>query len=373
MRYGQGSGIGVLLAGKNQLFAERSAAITGICVDGSGNVYVSDPIQHIILKITPAGQVRVYAGKSGVAGNNANNRVTVVDARFNEPRGLSADASGNIFVADTGNNQIRRITPDGYVTLVAGSSTGSSGLVTGIGSKARFNEPTDIAVDSAGRIFVADRGNHAIRMIIPGTSQVSLVAGNGLPGDSYGIGIYAQLNHPYSVAVNPSGVIYICDSDNHKIKILDGNLNLLRFSGSGVKGDFIGDATTSQYNDLKFSDIDRSGNFYVVDFDEGSNSRLLRINQNGIPAIIKDYAGTTEGFYVVGVGVNRSGHLFTCESVYIETEYTTSSSSSSIDSSSSSSSSSSSFNDYNKVIENGDNRITENNINMVHENPVNLA
>ena len=336
--------IGVIIAGKFQFFDKHCASVVGIAVDKSGMIYVSDPIQNIILKINPEGNVVIFAGKKGETGNNGNNRVIASSALFNNPGGLSCDASGNLYVADTGNNQIRLIDRYGYVSLFAGSPTGIAGFTSGIGSKARFNTPKDISVDPSGNVFVADTGNHAIRLIKSGISLVCTVAGTGISGDSYGIGVQSQLSSPHSIACDYSGNIYIFDTNNHKIKLLNRSFYVLRFSGSGVKGSYLGDALTSQYNDLKYSDVDKSGNLYVIDYDEALGSRLLKINPNGIPGVVKDFAGSTEDRHVVGVSVNASGTLFVTESVYEMEQYSSSSSSSSsIDSSSSSSSSSSSI------------------------------
>jgi len=129
MRYGQGTDIGAVLVGENQLFSQRSKGIAGIALDYSGNIYVTDPERHIILKVNPSGEVYVFAGKSGVSGNNGNERVFSTEARFNGPMGINVDPSGNVVIADTGNNQIRKITPDGWVTLVAGDPKGTSGFV----------------------------------------------------------------------------------------------------------------------------------------------------------------------------------------------------------------------------------------------------
>jgi len=294
------------------------------------------------------GTVIVWGGKTGESGNNSNNRVKASEARFNAPSGLNTDKSGNLYVADKGNNQIRKITPDQYVTLVAGSPSGTSGFVSGIGSSALFNEPNDISVDKSGNIYVADTGNHAIRIIRTGTSQVNTVAGNGTAGDGYNGwnndgSLQSILRAPYSVAAKPNGEVYIMDSGNYKIKLLDKNFRVLKFSGSGTKGSYIGDALTSQYNDMRYSDVDPSGNLYLIDFNDNLDSRLLKINGNGIPAIVRDFVSfdlnwiwengnnaiwedynnaiwdripSAESNYVAGVGVNNTGVLFITESQY---------------------------------------------------------
>jgi hypothetical protein len=317
--------------------------VGGICVDQTGNIYVADPIYHIILKILTNGQVIVWAGKTGISGNNGSNRVKGSDARFNGPTGLSIDRSGVLYIADRGNNQIRRITQDQYVTLVAGNPNGLSGFRSGLTTSVLFNSPNDVAVDRSGNIYVADTNNHAIRLIKSGIGQVNTLAGNGIAGDGYGVGLQAILRYPYSVAVRPDGIVYIADTGNFKIKILNKSCYVLKFSGSGVQGEFLGDALTSQYNNLYFCDVDPSGNLYIIDFKGDVNSRLLRISGNGIPGIIRDFVSFDDNWiwednnnavwedgnnavfdiiisddnaYVVGAAVNNSGTIYVTESQY---------------------------------------------------------
>lgn len=341
---------GIVFVGERQLFDRKSGDLGGICIDSSGNIYVADPVYDIILRIIPSGVVTVWAGKAGVRGNNGNNMVSGEDARFNEPSGLSIDRSGNLYVADRGNNQIRKITPNRYVTLVAGSSTGVSGYRGGIGSAVLFDSPNDVSVDKTGNIYVADTNNHAIRLIQCGTSKVITVAGNGTAGDGYNGWnadgtLQSILRYPYSISTKPNGEVYIMDSGNHKIKLLNKNFRVLKFSGSGVEGSYLGDsgneALTCQYNNMRYSDVDSSGNLYIIDFKEALDSRLLKINGNGVPSIIRDFVSfnnnwiwedlinviwedgnnaiwdaiaTNENNYVAGVGVNNSGILYVTES-----------------------------------------------------------
>lgn len=309
-----GGNSGSILVGERELFDLKISDISGICTDRSGNIFVSDPVKNVILKVYPSGEFYIYAGKLGVSGNNDNNRVKGSDALFNQPNGLTCDSSGNLYVADTGNNQIRKITTDQYVTLVAGSPTGVSGFVSGIGSIAKFNSPQDVSADRSCNVFVADTGNHAIRVIKLGISQVNTVAGNGIAGDGYGPGNSAKLNGPFSITCDNAGIVYIMDSGNFKIKLLDKGFNVLRFSGTGIQGDTVGNAGVCQYNIMKYSDCDPSGNIYIIDY-RVNGGRLLRVNTNGTSAILRDFLSTTEGYYIVGVAVNNSGQLYLTESV----------------------------------------------------------
>ena len=135
----------------------------GVAVDGDGNVYVADYGNHAIRKITPAGVVTTLAGTAGSSGSADG---TGADARFKYPSGVAVDGDGNVYVGDTSNNQIRKITPAGEVTTLAGTATGS-GFADGIGPFARFFAPYGVAVDGDGNIYVADNANHVTRKVTP--------------------------------------------------------------------------------------------------------------------------------------------------------------------------------------------------------------
>ena len=136
---------------------------TGVATDSSGNVYVADANNHTIRKVTPAGVVTTLAG---LAGNSGSADGTGSAARFHSPNGVATDSSGNVYVADTGNHTIRQITPAGVVTTLAGLA-GSSGSTDGPGSAARFYYPEGVATDSSGNVYVADTVNDTIRKITP--------------------------------------------------------------------------------------------------------------------------------------------------------------------------------------------------------------
>lgn len=304
---------GSVVASLDDLSDQDSTGICGVCVDFSGNIFVSDQVDHVILKIDRTGSISVYAGSAGTPGNNGTSTATSTNARFNGPQGICCDRSGNLYVADTGNNQIRKIDLNRNVSLLAGSPTGVSGFVDGANtSAALFNEPHAVAVGRNGIVYVADGGNHAIRMV--SGAIVYTLAGNGTSGDSEGLGDVARFNHPQGVTVDASGRVFVSDTGNHRIKVIGLNGYVYEFSGDGTSGTTIGTAETSRYQTPKFIDADRSGNLYVVDWSSGSDSRLVKINANGIPGVVIDFS-SDEDAYVIGVAVDQAEVLYVTESV----------------------------------------------------------
>ncbi|MCH1463187.1 MAG: hypothetical protein L7U46_04820, partial [Candidatus Nanopelagicales bacterium] len=186
----------------------------GVAVDGGGNVYVADYNNHTIRKITPAGVVTTLAGTAGSSGSADG---TGADARFYYPWGVAVDGDGNVYVADENNHAIRKITPAGVVTTLAGTAE-SSGSTDGTGADARFNRPHGVAVDGDGNVYVADGVNHTIRKITPAGVVTTLAGAARQNGFSDGRGPLARFNYPQGVAVDGDGNVYVADYNNHAIR-----------------------------------------------------------------------------------------------------------------------------------------------------------
>jgi sugar lactone lactonase YvrE len=188
----------------------------GVAVSTTGTIYVADAGDaNRIRGVSPDGTVATVAG--GVAGFEDGRGAS---ARFRGPSGLAIDAAGNLYIADTGNNAIRRITPDGIVATVAGD--GVAGFRDGPGRDARFNGPIGLALDAAGRVIVADTYNDRIRLIAT-DGTVSTLAGAGTPGARDGDGRYALFDTPSGVAADGAGTIYVADTGNGAIRTIDAN------------------------------------------------------------------------------------------------------------------------------------------------------
>ena len=183
---------------------------TGVTVDSSGNLYVSDTSNHRIRKITPDGIVSTFSGSSA---GFADGQGTV--AKFNLPVGITIDSSGNLYVSDTSNHVIRKISPSGSVSTVAGF--GTLGSTDGQGGSARFTNPQGVAIDNSGNLYVADTGNHKIRKIDT-SKNVTTIAGSGTAGFADGQGTVAKFNGPIGITIDSSGILYIGDYNNNKIR-----------------------------------------------------------------------------------------------------------------------------------------------------------
>jgi len=183
----------------------------GITSDAAGNLYLSDQQNNKIREISPSGVVTTFAGSGTVGGTNG----SVTSATFNNPDGLAIDQSGNLYVADTKNNSIRKITAAGVVTTLAGS--GIAGNTDGLGSTASFNYPTSISVDVTGNLYVADYKNNLIRKITP-QGLVSTIAGNGSSGSINGIGKTSSFSNPLGILAAANGNLYITDFANYIVR-----------------------------------------------------------------------------------------------------------------------------------------------------------
>jgi len=254
----------------------------GIAADGAGNLYVAEAPSATIRKITPQGVVTTLAGSAGAPGYADGSGDA---ARFNAPSRLETDADGKLYVTDTGNSAIRSITPAGVVATLAGS--GSCGSSDGRGAQAQFCNPQGIALDRWGNLWVADTGNHTVRRIDP-EGRVSTVAGApGVCGSEDGGG-NARFCNPQDVAVDYWGNVYVADTGNSTVRMIspEGEVSTL----AGLPGQCAAsDGSPGASRLCSPSGIDVEGNdLYVADT---GNATIRRIKLDNVTSTVAGVAG----------------------------------------------------------------------------------
>jgi large repetitive protein len=286
---------------------------TDIVTDRYGNLYVADFSNHQIRVISRKGVVTTFAG-SGVPGHaDGIGR----EALFHGPNSIAMDVHGNVFATDANNFCIRKITPDGLVTTVAGNSF--PGYLDGAGEFALFVYPTGIAVGRNGNIYIADRGSHTIRNIaLDGT--VTTLAGTGTAGHQDGPGAESKLHDPITIALDSKGNLFIADAGNHSIRKMTLEGQVTTFAGRQLPGYKDGRISEALFHHPMGLAFDHDDNLYVSD---SNNSRIRRITPDGM---VTTLAGTGAPGYIngpgniarfdfpTGLGVDRNGNLYVADS-----------------------------------------------------------
>ena len=282
---------------------------SSVAVDGVGGFFVPSPTQNRVYHVAADGTLALSAG-TGNPGYRRDGGLAVL-ANLAHPTGVAVDAAGNLFIADAQNNRIRRVTPDGIITTVAGS--GISGLGDGGAAFwAQLNHASGVALD-AGNLFIADTLNHRIRKVTP-DGIITTVAGSGTGGFSgdRGPAVSAQLNYPYSVAVDASGNLFIADTLNHRIRKVtpDGIITTVAGSGTGGFSGDRGPAISAQLNSPYSVAVDASENLFIADT---GNDQIRKVTDGIIMRVAGNGDGgfSLEQLYVpTGAAVDAAGNLF---------------------------------------------------------------
>jgi len=299
--------VSTLAGGSGEFYSPQ-----GVAVDSAGNVYVADRNNNRIRKITPGGVVSTLAG----TGDTGFQDGPALSAKFSSPSGVAVDASGNVYVADTNNNRIRKIS-DGVVSTLAGST---QGFEDGPGASAKFKLPQGVAVDSAGNVYVVDTENYRIRKITPG-GVVSTLAGDGTSDYADGPGASAKFSDPKGVAVDASGNVYVGDTcygiDLGQIRKITPGGVVSAFAGS-TEGSWEWEMPDSgvgyEGDDLWIGipydvAVDSSGNVYVLQAESylGNNPRIIKITPDG--GVVSTLAGGNGGGFQDGPGASAKFSL----------------------------------------------------------------
>ncbi len=260
----------------------RFNGLSSIAVDSAGNAFVADPFNCAIRKVTPAGVVTTFAGSDHCGSTDG----TGTAARFGLPYGIAIDSTDTLYVADSANNTIRKITSAAVVTTLAGLA-GNVGSADGTGSAARFNFPRGIASDSAGTLYVADTSNHTIRKVTA-AGVVTTLAGLALnPGPTDGTGSAARFRFPGGLTVDGAGTVYVADTNNHTIRQVTSAGVVTTLAGTAtISGNVDGTGSAARFAGPNGITVDGAGTLYVAD----TNNNLIR--QIAAGAVVTTFAGT---------------------------------------------------------------------------------
>ena len=289
-----------------------------VAVDGAGNVYVADTDNHTIRVVTPAGVVTTMAGQGGISGHADG---TGAAAQFNHPSGVAVDGAGNVYVADTDNDTIRKVTPAGAVTTLAGQA-GTIGHADGNGTAATFSGPSGLAVENAGTLYVADSLNHTVRRITA-AGAVSTIAGlAGFSGTVDGVGSAARFYGPQGLALDGAGNLEVADTGNstiRKIAIATGVVTTVA-GLAGNTGSIDGPASQARFHYPSSIASDAAGNLYVADTDNHTIREITPAGAVGTIAGIAGSSGTADGaggdarfYFPTGIAVDNTGNVYVAD------------------------------------------------------------
>jgi hypothetical protein len=302
---------------------------SGVAVDTAGNFYIADTLNHVIRMVNTGGTISTVVGSETptqcpAPTQSCGDGGPAINAQLNSPGRVALDEAGNLYITDLGDNRVRMVNTSGQISTVAGTGVQGYSGDGGPATSAQLSDPTGLAVTSAGDLYISDPNDSVVRKVTAATGIITTVAGNGSPGYSGdgGAATSAQLNNPSGLAVDSSGNLYIADAGNARIRKVDASSgDISTVAGDGVPG-YSGDggvATSAELNDPAGVAFDAKGDLYIA---EEGNARIrwVRASDKAIYTIAGD--GTT-GFYgdlgpatgaelnnPVSVALNSGGYLF---------------------------------------------------------------
>ena len=308
-----------------------------VAVDTAGNLYVADNLANTIRKVAPQGTNWVVTTIAGTAWETGSSDGTNSDALFNQPSGIALDSGGALFVADTGNHTIRKVVrthPNTWVVSTLAGSAGNAGAGDGMNGNAQFNAPNGVAVDGLGNIYVADTANNMIRKLsLVSTNWVVTtlagLAGTNHVGSADGTNSQAQFNGPSGVALDGAGNLFVSDSLNYtirKVSLLGANWVVSTVAGwAGSSGSADGTNRSARFSYPAGIAVDTATNFYVADRDSNTLRKGAPAGTNWVVSTIGGLAGlsgygSSDGlgsaarfFHPQGVAVDKSGNLYVAD------------------------------------------------------------
>ena len=301
----------------------------GIAVDSAGNLYIADFFNQVIRKVAAGtGTISTVAG-NGTAGYDGDGG-PATSAALNQPYGLAVDGAGDLYIADFGNERVRKVAVNtGTITTVAGNGSLSFGPYGGSATSAALYGPAGVAVDTAGNLYIAQALNNVVVKVTASTGTINVVAGNGSRGYSGdgGAATSALLNQPFAVSVDSAGNLYIADTYNQRIrKIAAATGTITTVAGNGTSS-YSGDGGLATSAELNFPDgvtVDGAGNLYIAD----SNNQVIRMVAAGTGMITTIAGNATQGFSGDGgaatgaelsdpfaVAIDSAGNLYIADSL----------------------------------------------------------
>lgn len=257
----------------------------GIVRSSIGGFFVLDRDNFAIREIKPSGALSTVAGKIGLPGSDDG---AVADATFNYGSDIALDQDGNIFVSDTMSHVIRKISTAGVVSTFAGTMQDNPGFQDGTGNAARFFSPTGLVFDATGNLWVADSANHAVRKITP-TGEVTTLAGGNGDGNQDGPGNLATFGRPQALAISSAGILFVADSDQHTIRKILPDGTVATIAGqAGVTGSRDGKGAGALFSSPQGIAVDATGNLFVAD---SGNNAIRKITPAGkVTTVVGDPA-----------------------------------------------------------------------------------